>query len=957
MIKKLFFTILLFIAINNLGFALNISPLLTNFRIENTNRNRVYFDSNTLIKSSGFQGFIISGKSIVSIHINEGEKTGHYFKVSEDFNFWDNSTIRYESGSGLQSITGEELPPFTLEYIINNISEPNANIKTIYLTTKGNDSNSGKTESEAVKTFQKAISLLPKNGGGILYVKAGRYKGVNITKNNTAESGTISKPNKIIGYKNVPGDLDGKSFYKYIPKNNNEAEPLNSAEYPVFDGVNRAEGTFYHAKNKKFIIWKNIAITNYKVGFDAWSKASYWHFENMVFKDFGSTSKKSGHAIKFGSESHNNNRFINIKSINSTSSHLLVAGNFNAFINCEAYTTEAYSKYDVAATSDYYYHMRGSNNLMYNSLAYKNTKNGWGHNGHGFCLKARDVKTEFNLVQNCEAVGIYGAYELRHPETQFNVVKNSISRADIDNRRSNTYQGTSCVQFLMGAKNNVVENMKGYYIDSAIAFGDNAEEKANNGAKNNIVRNSIFYNIKSVVLTFNANEGLKSIHKDNKIFNCTFYNSNKIYHNLSSSSKPISFVNFEIKNSIFQKVNSRGVELKGWVFTYNNFWNYWKSNGQALSGKGNVSFKSNFKSIKNVNFELQPSSKLIDVGVVIDQVKNDYLGSPRPLGDGVDIGAYEYKEATTSSINAGSDKNICMGQSVELVAVGEGPFNWNTGQTTKSIVVTPTETTQYSVSNGSSSDSVYVFVNELPVIDLGRDLEIKKGDKITISAPTGFASYNWSTGETTPSITVSPEQQTVYTIVVTNTNGCSSEDSIIVNVKEVEEVNTSQNQITVSKDQTICIGDSVVLEANGADSYLWSDGSTENSIEVSPSVTTNYSLLAKKDGEIKTFNVIVYIGNNCSDIDSDKEIVLYPNPTEGKVNIDFKGYELKNEKDELNMYIISLNGNILFKETVKNKTTAAELKRQFDLSSYSKGVYFFKLQDKDKTETKKIVLR
>ena len=96
-------------------------PLLSNFRIENSQPSRVYFDSSKGLKGSTKSGFNVSGKKITSIKINVGQTKGHYLTVSTVFTFWDNNTIRYEGGSNLQDIKSNPLGDFSLQYIVNNI--------------------------------------------------------------------------------------------------------------------------------------------------------------------------------------------------------------------------------------------------------------------------------------------------------------------------------------------------------------------------------------------------------------------------------------------------------------------------------------------------------------------------------------------------------------------------------------------------------------------------------------------------------------------------------------------------------------------------------------------------------------------------------------------------------------------------------------------------------------------
>ncbi|WP_028870976.1 T9SS type A sorting domain-containing protein [Psychroserpens burtonensis] len=192
--------------------------------------------------------------------------------------------------------------------------------------------------------------------------------------------------------------------------------------------------------------------------------------------------------------------------------------------------------------------------------------------------------------------------------------------------------------------------------------------------------------------------------------------------------------------------------------------------------------------------------------------------------------------------NAGADTEICNGESTTLTATGGTTYLWSTGETSASIIVVPTEITTYTVTAFSASganfedDSVIVTVNDLPETNAGNDISIIEGDSTTLIA-SGAASYIWSTGETTPSITVSPNNTTTYTVIGTS-NGCDSSDDLIVSV-EIENVNTN-----AGVDIVICNGESTILTASGGATYLWSTGETSSSITVNPNQTTTYTVTA-----------------------------------------------------------------------------------------------------------------
>ena len=130
------------------------------------------------------------------------------------------------------------------------------------------------------------------------------------------------------------------------------------------------------------------------------------------------------------------------------------------------------------------------------------------------------------------------------------------------------------------------------------------------------------------------------------------------------------------------------------------------------------------------------------------------------------------------------------------------------------------------------------------------DININFGDCITTGA--GEANYLWSTGETTQSITVSPNSTTTYSVIVL-LNDCEDTDSVIVTV------NLSEVTANAGGDVSICKGDSITLTASGGTDYLWNTGETTQSILVNPNATTNYTVLVSNDISSDTDDVIVQV--------------------------------------------------------------------------------------------------
>ena len=140
--------------------------------------------------------------------------------------------------------------------------------------------------------------------------------------------------------------------------------------------------------------------------------------------------------------------------------------------------------------------------------------------------------------------------------------------------------------------------------------------------------------------------------------------------------------------------------------------------------------------------------------------------------------------------NAGVDQIICSGQSVTLNGSGGNIYNWNSGQNSQSISVSPSTTFNYilTVSNGvcTDKDTVKITVNPVPSIIVSDDITINQGDTATLSV-SGANSYNWSSNSELPcttcsNFTVNPIYSAQYCVEATSINGCVNSKCINVTV-------------------------------------------------------------------------------------------------------------------------------------------------------------------------------
>ncbi|MFT3738778.1 MAG: PKD domain-containing protein [Breznakibacter sp.] len=126
----------------------------------------------------------------------------------------------------------------------------------------------------------------------------------------------------------------------------------------------------------------------------------------------------------------------------------------------------------------------------------------------------------------------------------------------------------------------------------------------------------------------------------------------------------------------------------------------------------------------------------------------------------------------------------------------------------------------------SASDSVTVTINPVPAVFLGNDVTECTGTAVTLDAGAGFSSYQWSTGETSRTITVGTSSK--YKVTVTNAYGCSNADTVNVSYLPVPQ-KTLPDVIAQCNFAT--------LDAGDAASYLWSTEATGSSIVVDTSGT------------------------------------------------------------------------------------------------------------------------
>ncbi|MDQ3101093.1 MAG: hypothetical protein M3R08_06880, partial [Bacteroidota bacterium] len=217
-----------------------------------------------------------------------------------------------------------------------------------------------------------------------------------------------------------------------------------------------------------------------------------------------------------------------------------------------------------------------------------------------------------------------------------------------------------------------------------------------------------------------------------------------------------------------------------------------------------------------------------------------------------------------ASIELGPDLTACSTEQIVLDASADGATHlWSMGATTPTLSVASSGTYWVNVNLNDCvvTDSIDITINPSPAVDLGSDQVLCAGDATSLDASWPGADISWSTGETTPILSVS--ESGVYSVIV-DLNGCTATDAVEITFLDPP-------AIDLGEDAQLCAGEDLLLDAISGGDHLWSTGSTEASITVNTSGT--YWVQITQGSCIATDSIIVSVNDpGTIDLGSDQEI-------------------------------------------------------------------------------------
>lgn len=201
------------------------------------------------------------------------------------------------------------------------------------------------------------------------------------------------------------------------------------------------------------------------------------------------------------------------------------------------------------------------------------------------------------------------------------------------------------------------------------------------------------------------------------------------------------------------------------------------------------------------------------------------------------------------NLDLGPDTSICQGASLLLDAtIPNGlSYGWTPSfiGPVRNVTFGGTYTVAATDANCTWRDTIVVGLDTLPIPNLGPNYLICPGTPTTLDPGPGYPGYLWSNGTNNQTLTVNTPG--IYSVTVTNTNGCSGSDDITIGSFPQPTVNLGPNR-------NLCVGASTTLNAGpGFVSYQWfPSGSTQSITVSSPG----------------TYMVTVTDANGCEDMDT-----------------------------------------------------------------------------------------
>jgi hypothetical protein len=442
--------------------------------------------------------------------------------------------------------------------------------------------------------------------------------------------------------------------------------------------------------------------------------------------------------------------------------------------------------------------------------------------------------------------------------------------------------------------------------NEGVSFGDNTV-----GFKSFEINNSKIYNNLGIGIYVNGSNVISKIYQNLIFNNSDNYNTygiycssdscyiiNNIITNNSGGGIYFHYSDAIIKNTIIYGNDNSQIELNN----SNPEISYCNIRG-GYAGIGNIDEDPKFINPTSeigimdsisFNWAISPNSPCVDMGIIDTSTLNlpteDIVGNSRIMNNRIDIGAYE-----NQFVDYPQNTTVCNNDSVsfEVNTISQISYSYQWFK---------------DGANLSGETNNYLTINPMSASDTG--------------------------------------QYYCFVYSLTDTINTYSFELSIENLPII---------ISQSQNDTINLGDTITLfvQDNYASEYSWYKDDTiiineiNNILNIDSATLVNEGLyvcnLTNVCGTVQSDPIVVVISaDNVDEITIDENILLYPNPTTGKINID--------ADNVIKVEVINLQGKQMY--LFENKSGVNEI----DLSNIEKGMYVIKITTNKGIGVKTVIL-
>lgn len=185
----------------------------------------------------------------------------------------------------------------------------------------------------------------------------------------------------------------------------------------------------------------------------------------------------------------------------------------------------------------------------------------------------------------------------------------------------------------------------------------------------------------------------------------------------------------------------------------------------------------------------------------------------------------------TPTVGIQGQNIICSDTTATLTATPGFTYQWSTGATTQTVIVPPgSYTVTATDTSGCTAQAVFSVMGVGPVVSITGVQAFCPGDSIQLNATSSTAiSYQWSTGENSPSIYATGG---TYIVTASDISGCTEADTITVAPDPSPVAAASINPPLIgSPNAPVMFTDQSTVSTGTITSWYWIIGDTSYSVQ------------------------------------------------------------------------------------------------------------------------------